>query len=202
MNKKEFYKRADFLHKLFDAIPVPVLIADSDVKIQMMNKAAAAAFDITLEAAYDQRAGESLDCIHAAEEGGCGLSDACRDCVIRNSVRSAVQGKTTYRRRTMLTLMKEGAVTEVNLLVTAAPFEYERRTFVLLTFENINELLQLRSLLPICANCKKIRDEGNYWESLEGYFKTCLDMDFTHSICPECMKKLYPEVYKEMYPQG
>lgn len=51
----------------------------------------------------------------------------------------------------------------------------------------------LRSLLPICASCKKIRDDHGYWQQLEVYFKQHEHIDFSHGICPECTARLYPE---------
>ena len=52
----------------------------------------------------------------------------------------------------------------------------------------------LSGLIPICASCKKIRDDKGYWNNLESYIKAHSDADFTHGICPECTKKLYPEI--------
>jgi CRP-like cAMP-binding protein len=54
----------------------------------------------------------------------------------------------------------------------------------------------LGTLLPICANCKKIREDNGSWTSIEEYISDHTETDFTHSICPECAKKLYPEYYK------
>ena len=54
----------------------------------------------------------------------------------------------------------------------------------------------LSGLLPICANCKKIRDDKGYWNQIESYIAKHSEVDFSHSICPECAKKLYPEFYK------
>jgi PAS domain S-box-containing protein len=54
----------------------------------------------------------------------------------------------------------------------------------------------LSGLLPICANCKKIRDDKGYWNQIEAYIHDHSEADFSHSICPECAKKLYPEFYK------
>jgi len=51
----------------------------------------------------------------------------------------------------------------------------------------------LHGLLPICANCKRVRDDKGYWEKVESYISRHSDVQFSHSICPECMKKLYPE---------
>jgi PAS domain S-box-containing protein len=48
----------------------------------------------------------------------------------------------------------------------------------------------LKSLLPICAWCKKIRDDSGYWTMLEEYFHEHADVDFTHGICPDCAKKI------------
>ncbi len=49
----------------------------------------------------------------------------------------------------------------------------------------------LQGLLPICASCKKIRNDEGYWERLETYIHDHSEADFTHGICPECVKKLY-----------
>ena len=51
----------------------------------------------------------------------------------------------------------------------------------------------LSGLLPICASCKRIRDDKGYWNQIEAYIRDHSEADFSHSICPECMKKLYPE---------
>ena len=51
---------------------------------------------------------------------------------------------------------------------------------------------QQKCLLPICAGCKKIRDEQGLWHNVELYVKEHFAADFTHDICPECVKKLYP----------
>jgi PAS domain-containing protein len=51
----------------------------------------------------------------------------------------------------------------------------------------------LSGLLPICSSCKKIRDDEGYWSQLEGYIQKHSIATFTHSVCPECFPKLYPE---------
>jgi hypothetical protein len=57
----------------------------------------------------------------------------------------------------------------------------------------INEIEQLSGLLPICASCKKIRDDKGYWENIEKYISTHTKATFTHGVCPECMQKYYPQ---------
>jgi hypothetical protein len=52
----------------------------------------------------------------------------------------------------------------------------------------------LSGLLPICASCKKIRDDKGYWNQIESFIEKYSDAEFSHSICPECSKKLYPDL--------
>jgi PAS domain S-box-containing protein len=54
------------------------------------------------------------------------------------------------------------------------------------------EIQSLRKLLPICAGCKKIRNDQGFWEQVEEYFSRNSDTSFTHGLCPDCMQKLYP----------
>ncbi|HWB58563.1 MAG TPA: hypothetical protein VG733_03685, partial [Chthoniobacteraceae bacterium] len=53
---------------------------------------------------------------------------------------------------------------------------------------------QLRGLLPICSSCKKIRDQKGAWSEVESYIQRHTDALFTHSICPDCVKTLYPDM--------
>ena len=55
----------------------------------------------------------------------------------------------------------------------------------------------LKGLLPICANCKKICNERGEWNPVEQCICDHANVDFTHSICPECAHSLYPEFYKK-----
>lgn len=59
-----------------------------------------------------------------------------------------------------------------------------------------NEIKVLHGLLPICASCKKIRDEQGHWNRLEVYIHEHSEADFSHGICPECAQKLYGEYFK------
>ena len=63
----------------------------------------------------------------------------------------------------------------------------------------LDEVKQLKGLLPICAKCKKVRDDEGYWQSVEKYISQKTDAKFTHSICPDCLKELYPEYYAKKY---
>jgi PAS domain S-box-containing protein len=57
----------------------------------------------------------------------------------------------------------------------------------------LGEIKTLQGILPICVNCKKIRDDKGYWNRLEAYLYDHSDVQLSHGICPDCMKKLYPK---------
>jgi len=84
----------------------------------------------------------------------------------------------------------------MHLLVTAAPFKHDDKRFVQLTLENVSKLIQLKSLLPICMHCKRIRNDEGYWSGVTVYFNERLDVDFSHGICNDCMEKFYPVLKK------
>lgn len=56
-----------------------------------------------------------------------------------------------------------------------------------------DQIKTLRGIVPICANCKKIRDDKGYWNQVEVYVRKHTEAVFSHSICPDCVKELYPE---------
>jgi PAS domain-containing protein len=187
-----------FLRSLFDALPSALFVVDEDVRIRFWNQAAVPLLGPNPEQAYKKRGGEVLHCIHATDvPGGCGRAEYCKECVVRQSVTEAVRGNKIFRKKTRMELQgSDELITEVYVLVTAAPFDYEGQSYALLALENISELIALQSILPICAGCKKIRADGNYWETVEKYFATHLDVEFSHSLCPECRTALYPEIKK------
>jgi hypothetical protein len=73
--------------------------------------------------------------------------------------------------------------------------EKERELLSRLT-SALQEVRKLRGLLPICANCKNIRNDQGDWEALESYILTRSKAEFTHTVCPECAQRLYPDFYK------
>lgn len=60
----------------------------------------------------------------------------------------------------------------------------------------LEQVKTLRGIVPICANCKNVRDDQGYWSRVENYIKEHTEAEFSHAVCPDCMKKLYPQ-FKE-----
>ncbi len=63
----------------------------------------------------------------------------------------------------------------------------------------LSEVKKLSGFLPICASCKKIRDDKGYWSEVERYIGEHSEAQFSHGICPDCIRKLYPEIADEIF---
>jgi len=61
----------------------------------------------------------------------------------------------------------------------------------------LSEIKVLSGFIPICASCKKIRDDKGYWNQIEVYIRDHSEAKFTHSICPTCATKLYPDIIRD-----
>ena len=72
--------------------------------------------------------------------------------------------------------------------------EGERNKLIAQLREALSKIKTLTGLLPICSACKKIRNDKGVWEQMEVYIRDHSEADFSHSICPECMKRLYPDL--------
>jgi PAS domain S-box-containing protein len=104
----------------------------------------------------------------------------------------------------------------IPLLVTCAPFydglgrligtvhvsrdiseqkrsEKAREKLITYLQEALSQVKRLSGLLPICAACKKIRDDRGYWQQIEEYIRQHSEADFSHGICPACEEELYPD---------
>jgi PAS domain S-box-containing protein len=72
----------------------------------------------------------------------------------------------------------------------------ERERLILELQDALSKVKTLKGLLPICASCRKIRNDQGYWTSVEAYILQHSDAEFTHGICPDCARKLYPDFYE------
>jgi PAS domain-containing protein len=190
--------KESFLQSILNAFPHPVFVVDSDIRILAFNRAANGQFIDLSDAVILSRSGDAFNCLHANESPlGCGSGEACKTCDIRNTVSKALNNSDVYRTRVKLETLTAGLADVTHLLITASPFSYEGGKYILLTLEDINDLIALRNFVPICAKCKNIRDEKNYWIRLENYFKDHLNLDFSHGICPECSKAMYPMLHSD-----
>ena len=76
--------------------------------------------------------------------------------------------------------------------------EKEKENLIIELQKTLSEVKQLSGFLPICSSCKKIRDDEGYWKEVETYISDHSETQFSHGICPDCIRKLYPEYADEV----
>ena len=103
----------------------------------------------------------------------------------------------------------EAVVDSLLLIIVVAPFivsilmqrrqaEQEREAVIQELQAALAKVKTLSGLLPICASCKKIRDDGGYWLQIELYVRDHSDAEFSHGLCPPCARTLYGELADEV----
>ena len=185
----------NFLRAVLDANPNFMFVVDEDVRIIEFNRAARQFLSLEPDLVLRRRGGDVLHCLHSIETpDGCGRALHCQNCVVRNSVKEAFRGQGVIRRKSRLEIVSNEKIKQIYSLITASPFRFEEKQLALLVIEDISELEEIRRIIPICAKCKKIRNDKQYWGELEAYFKEHMDLDFTHGLCPQCFQELMGEI--------
>ncbi len=80
--------------------------------------------------------------------------------------------------------------------------EEDRENLIMQLQDALAEVKKLSGLLPICCSCKKIRDDKGYWNQIEPYIEKHSEALFSHGMCPDCVKEIYPEQYQKMKKEG
>ena len=149
--------------------------------------------------------------VHCRREDGTDLP--LEECKMHNVIRS---GKIFVSRNEVFT-RKDGTIFPVSVVsspifdqgravatVTAfrditerKALEHEREQLIIDHMNALSQVKTLSGMLPICAACKRIRDDKGYWNQIESYIQQHSEAEFSHGICPECAKKIYPKYYTD-----
>jgi hypothetical protein len=113
----------------------------------------------------------------------------CKQCVIRNSVKACLAGEAVIRARMKMDFLPESGQKTMELLITANPIPGNGEHLALVIIEDITEISTLKSIIPICMQCRKIRNDEQYWQTVEQYFHEHIGVDFSHGLCPACNDK-------------
>ncbi|MGH7255610.1 MAG: hypothetical protein ACREI3_07510, partial [Nitrospirales bacterium] len=76
--------------------------------------------------------------------------------------------------------------------------EAEQQALITQLQEAVGKVKTLTGLLPVCASCKKVRDDKGYWHRIEKYIEEHSHAEVSHALCRDCARKLYPEYYKDV----
>lgn len=186
---------------IFDILPVGVSVVDTNNRVLDVNPALSEILDLSHDAMrnaeYERRRYLRSDGTPMPLEEFPSIRALTERCVIRDTeVGIEKEDGDVIWTSVSATPLAHGVMTAtVTIDITErkqAQAERERLIGELQTA--LQRVKQLSGLLPICANCKKIRDDDGNWEDVAVYIHNHSEADFSHSICPECMAKLYPEL--------
>lgn len=197
MTEKSLQENENYLKNIFNS-SIPICITNTDYEIVLSNDSYRSIFNHNMASGplkcYDSRPGPACK------------TEVCPLQRILNGERQVICEPTKIR--------ADGS--KQYFIVTARPFldgkgkiggivesfqditdrknaEIERDKLLEELRRALSKVKLLSGFLPICASCKKIRDDKGYWNQLESYIRNHSEAEFSHSICPDCAKKLYPE---------
>ncbi|MEA1948605.1 MAG: sigma 54-interacting transcriptional regulator, partial [Thermodesulfobacteriota bacterium] len=143
-----FLNQEGFLKSLFESIPCGVLIVDGDRRILAVNNVLEQTFGISEAEVMDHRGGEALRCVNAFKNPkGCGFAEECITCGVRNTALEALSGNQIHRKKTTFQLLVDGKTNDLQLLISAAPFDHEGQRLAVIVLEDMTELSTLRRRL-------------------------------------------------------
>jgi hypothetical protein len=171
-------------------LPLAVAIANSQFKIEMINIAAQHFFGLSNEEAASHMCGDVFKCVNASLPGGCGATLHCEKCILRKSIFMAFQGEVVSRLKGKFTVLQDGEIKPLTLLVTAAPKMMQEIWVAIVLIEDVSLITELEGLLPMCCVCHKIQDDNGDWIEVAQYIKKHSEAEFTHDYCPACSKQL------------
>jgi len=183
--------------KILDFMPNAFVIVNLERELVFYNKA----FEIFVDKANletKKRFCEVFNCVYFKEKG-CGFSKFCNQCLIKNTIETVLkENQEIFRRKVIFRYEKDSKIREIIILISAIKLSCDK-DYVGIFIEDITDFIKLKGLIPICANCKKIRNDKKYWISVEKYLKENFgdELLFSHGLCPECAKKLYKDYFNE-----
>ncbi len=191
-----------FAATLLRAMPLAVAVLGPDLAIVALNSAAEKVFGAAAVEAVGERPGNAFCCVNAAATAaGCGDGVNCGDCLLRRAGLAAIAGQTLDQQELTLRIRRQGGSEEKYVLLSASPFHFAGRDLAVVLLQDVTPLHRLRGIVPICAACKKVRRDDRAWEAVEAFVSDHSHALFSHGICPDCCRRLYPELEVSREPR-
>ena len=179
-------KLKDVYKKILDNLNQPILLIDRKYIIIDVNRSASIHFNLPVKKIIGQ---SCYKITHKCDKPCWQISD--NSCPAKNAFKKKERSHVIHKH------LSKNKV-NVEEIVTTPLYNGK---YVIEEFRDITNLLGLvDGILPICASCKRIRDEEGNWLQVEGYIHDHTGADFSHSICPECFRKLYSEFSTKKIP--
>lgn len=191
---EELLRQQGFSRILFDTIPQLAFVLDPMWQIHAVNQAAKA---LGVCVGGRIQCGKLIGRPHHGDDDlkWYVFGSSCNTCLAKNTGLEAIEGMETRRVKGKLKFLT-GKV--IPVLVSASPFEYKHQKYAIIIVEDTSLVTELQGLIPICAACKKIRDDNGYWNGVENYIEKHSEAEFTHDICPKCSEELYANMKEKL----
>jgi PAS domain S-box-containing protein len=201
MNKsKKTYKGSTHYYSgIINTLQEPILIVDLNCHIVDTNKSACIYLGHEIESLIGK------NCCELSHPSDRVFFEKGESCPCRLVLETKQQTRIIHEHR------HDGKTIWEEILASPLKDKSGNINFVVLELRDITELVRLkevakkldtetktpRKFIPICASCKKIKKEEDKWEDVEQYINELSDVEFTHTVCPKCQRKLYPERFEK-----
>ncbi|MCX7984452.1 MAG: PAS domain-containing protein [Bacteroidetes bacterium] len=208
--EEKLKEERNLLRTIIDAIPDRIFVKDLQGRFILNNKAHIEALggksqdDVYLKTDYDFRPKALSDLYR---EDDMFVLQNGQSIINREQESFSADGKKGWQLSTKVPLYDEKK-TIIGLLGISRDItqlkkvEQEREALIQELRDALANVKTLSGLLPICANCKRIRDDKGYWEAVEGYLMKHSEATFTHGLCPDCQRLLYPNISLKSEDEG
>ncbi len=165
-----------------DALPLPTVVVDEDLRVVHANAAARA----TLGVEAGRALGDALGCAEA-DAGPCEAGARCPGCRIREAARRALGGETVRTRALVLRSDARGEPSDLHLLAAAAPLERRAGRRAVLALQDADAILLDTAVVRICAGCGRVADDEGGWHALHRYLEDRLGLA-NEELCDACAR--------------
>ena len=194
---KEEINTLEMFRTILNAMPWLVFVINTDFEVVQYNTAVAKFFEV--QTALNPRTGQLINCLHfIGSPDGCSSGVPCGDCVLRTAISAAFQGSPLPRQQIIIKVIKDGMMVKIKARISATPFRNLNQSWVVLVMENMEETDNLEHLIAVCATCHKVRNEHNSWLQMESYLNRKYNLDFSHTICPNCYEREMAKLKKQI----
>ena len=186
---EQLKEKEEFNFALFQYSPITMVVVDKSGRVIKSNQA-------------KRKSGDRLPSIgdlmykDYASRHSIDMHKELLDCIVSGSTKSFSEMKYADKYISItIAPFSSGAIISSQDITDKVLAERDRAALITDLRRALAEVETLWGLIPICSSCKNIRDDKGYWNSVEQYFSNCGKIDFSHTVCPTCMEKLYPDIW-------
>ena len=198
-SKKTYTGSKHYYLGIINTLQEPILIVDLDCHVVDANKSACIYLGQEIESLIGK------NCCELSHPSDRVFFEKGESCPCRLVLETKQQTRIIHEHR------HDGKTIWEEILASPLKDKSGNINFVVLELRDITELVRLkevakkldtetkapRKFIPICASCKKIKKEEDTWEDVEQYINELSDVEFTHTVCPKCQRKLYPDQFEK-----